>query len=233
MKDLNSNSGTYKRKWTYKAPTGRLSISNLTGKERRTLNLATATAEQTALFTATFANDWITGAYNNANYTITNSEDIVSTIWQSMSWKVCWKLATGMVNRNTGVEVDLEDFSILGFPQTLSTFDCDNYTLDDVRKLLYTLISLNIDTVAITNFTPQKLDVSQLAIHGITLVTEKAQDIIFDASDLADLSPSVPIQGDEFVWGGKTYEVMSLGEEVFNYTTSSRSRIRVHLKQVE
>lgn len=84
--------------------------------------------------------------------------------------------------------------------------------------------------ITITNFTPEKVDVSQLALAGITLITEQALDVVFDASDLSSLTPATPQVGDKFVWGSSTYEVMNLGEETFNYTTASKTRMRVHLK---
>ena len=87
--------------------------------------------------------------------------------------------------------------------------------------------------ITIENFTPEKIDVSELGQFGITLVREKAVDFVFDTSDLSSLSPSEPQQGDQLIWNSRTYEVMTIGEELFNYTTTSRVRIRVHAKQTE
>lgn len=89
-----------------------------------------------------------------------------------------------------------------------------------------------IDTdITITSFTPEKVDIEQIAMHGLTLLTMKLLDVIFDLADLTTLDPAEPVEGDTFTWGTKVFTVMSIGEEVFTYTTSSRLRIRVHLKQ--
>lgn len=86
--------------------------------------------------------------------------------------------------------------------------------------------------ITIDNFTPGQIDVTQQGVESVILVTEKAQDFIFDASDLSSLNPSVPKIKDQIVWGSNTYEVFSINDELYTYTTSSRQRIRVHTKQV-
>jgi hypothetical protein len=86
--------------------------------------------------------------------------------------------------------------------------------------------------LTITNFTPERVDVQQLALMGITLVTEKVMAFVFDTSELSTLSPSVPVAGDRITIGSFVYEVMQVADEVYNYTTSTRVRIRVHCKQV-
>lgn len=95
--------------------------------------------------------------------------------------------------------------------------------------------------IVITNFTPEKLDVSELAAMGILLITDKAMDVVFDTADIAALVPTEPQQHDKFVTEGRTYEVFSLNgnrvgdqisSELFRYITTSRDRIRIHLRQV-
>ena len=86
-------------------------------------------------------------------------------------------------------------------------------------------------TISISSFTPQQIDVSELAMYGITLLTEKMLDVVFDTSKLFSLSPAYPVEGDTFIWGENTYQPMSIGDELYNFTTTSRLRIRVHLKQ--
>lgn len=97
------------------------------------------------------------------------------------------------------------------------------------NKLVYTRESCSI---TIENFTPEKVDVTQWALHGVTLLTETAQDFVFDTAELKDLDSPLPMETDEITWDGRKYEVLSVGEEIFTYTTSSQKAIRVHAKQV-
>lgn len=91
--------------------------------------------------------------------------------------------------------------------------------------------------VTITNFTPEKLDTTSLAAYGIVLITDKALDIVFDTSKLATFTDPEPQINDTFVWDGRTYKVFDIApadspqNECFRYTTSSRQRMRVHLRQ--
>jgi hypothetical protein len=91
-----------------------------------------------------------------------------------------------------------------------------------------------IPAATIINFTPEKLDVTALAMFGIVLITDKMQDVVFDAADIVTFGE--PEHGDKFTWGAKVLEVMRIGNdrdgETFRYTTSSRLRIRVHIRQV-
>tara|TARA_Y100000310_G_scaffold310662_1_gene356141 strand:+ start:318 stop:680 length:363 start_codon:yes stop_codon:yes gene_type:complete len=86
--------------------------------------------------------------------------------------------------------------------------------------------------LTISNVTPGTIDVTQLGVDSVVLITEKAQDFIFDTSELSSWSPVVPKIGDTIVWGSNTYQIFSINDELYNYTTSSRLRIRVHTKQV-
>lgn len=90
--------------------------------------------------------------------------------------------------------------------------------------------------ITIENFTPEKLNVNNYSMAGVTLLQEQVQDFVFDTSELSSLSPSTPKVGDTLVWGSWTFTVIALKvdegmEEVFLYTTSSRNRLRVHTKQ--
>jgi len=84
----------------------------------------------------------------------------------------------------------------------------------------------------IENFTPEKIDVTQLLAIGIPIVVEKAQDFVFDTTELADFDTDLPKTGDQIIWGEAQYEVAVIGDETYTFTTSSRKRIRVHTKQV-
>lgn len=86
--------------------------------------------------------------------------------------------------------------------------------------------------VTIDNINLGKVDVEQLLAFGITNITSKALDFIFDTSELSSLEPSTPLQGDEIVYGGNTYEVMPFGDQTYDFVTTSRQRIRVHTKQI-
>lgn len=86
--------------------------------------------------------------------------------------------------------------------------------------------------ITITNFTPEKCDVDQLIALGIAIMNEKWQDFVFDLADLATLTTTEPRTGDKITWGTLTFQVTAINDEVFKYTTSSRTRIRVHAKQV-
>jgi hypothetical protein len=87
-------------------------------------------------------------------------------------------------------------------------------------------------SLTINNFTPEKLDVEQLAAFGIVLVTDKLQDFVFDTSDLSNLTPAYPQRGDKITWGGKTFELMPIGDELYCFITSTRTRMRVHTRQI-
>ncbi len=102
------------------------------------------------------------------------------------------------------------------------------------NSLTYKRVDLdgNETSTTITNFTPERVDVEQLAAFGITLVTNQLQDFAFDAADLSSFSPPIPERGDKITWGTDEYEVMAVNDQVFVYTTSSRKRIIVHTKRV-
>lgn len=87
-------------------------------------------------------------------------------------------------------------------------------------------------SVTVENFTPEKIDVNELAIHGIPLIQDKMQSIVFDTTSLADWSDPLPKEKDKFVWDGRTFEVFIIGEKAFNFTTSTRKRIRVNGRQI-
>jgi hypothetical protein len=100
-----------------------------------------------------------------------------------------------------------------------------------VNQLLYLKPSTG-QLITVTSFTPEKIDVTQLGVYGVTLITDKAQDVIFDAFKLSVLSPPLPEQGHQLTWNGTVYEVFSIGDEVYRHVTSSRKRIRIHTKQI-
>ena len=92
--------------------------------------------------------------------------------------------------------------------------------------------------ITITNFTPEKIDVTEMAAAGLVLITDKAQDFVFDADKLAALNPPTPKASvDKIVWDGKTFEVFGIGDgqsdesQTYRYTISTRKSIRVHTKQ--
>lgn len=87
-------------------------------------------------------------------------------------------------------------------------------------------------TLQINNFTPVQFDMNELAAHGITLLQEKMQRFAFDSSDIATLNPPKPKHGDQITWGTRIYEVVSVNEETYRYTTSSQNRILVNAKQI-
>ena len=87
--------------------------------------------------------------------------------------------------------------------------------------------------LTITNFTPEKADVDQLIALGIVVVNEKWQDFVFDVADMSTWTIPEPRTGDKIVWGTLTFQVTSIGDETFKYTTSTRKRVRVHSKQVK
>lgn len=88
------------------------------------------------------------------------------------------------------------------------------------------------DTLTIENVTLGKIDVNELVAYGIIHLTEKALDFIFDSDELASLNPTTPLDGDEITYNSHKYQVMSIGNETYNYVTTSRKRIRVHTKQI-
>lgn len=91
----------------------------------------------------------------------------------------------------------------------------------------------NVKTTAtITNVTLGKFDVNEDNAFGITLITKKMLDFIFDTDELAGFDPAVPVAGDTIVFDGRTYETFSIGDQVYDFTTSTRTRIRIHAKQV-
>ena len=100
-----------------------------------------------------------------------------------------------------------------------------------VNSLIYNRLDV-FTPITITNFTPEKLDVTQLASMGVVLITDKAQDFIFDFAELAVLVNKDPKTTDQILWKGVLYETLQIGDEVFSYVTSSRKRIRVHSRQV-
>lgn len=97
------------------------------------------------------------------------------------------------------------------------------------NSLVYTRGPVDI---TITNFTPEKIDVEQMQALGIVLITEKWQDFVFSFASLADLDPQTPQRGDTLTWGTLVFEVAAINDELYNFTTSSRKRIRIHAKQV-
>ena len=88
-------------------------------------------------------------------------------------------------------------------------------------------------TLKVENFTPEKIDVDQLQAYGIAIITEKWQDFVFDFSVLGCLNPPTPREGDKISWCSQLFEVCSINNELYTFTTSSRKRIRIHAKQVQ
>jgi hypothetical protein len=86
--------------------------------------------------------------------------------------------------------------------------------------------------IVITNFTPEKIDVEQLQALGIVIIVEKWQDFIFDFAVLSSLEPQTPQRGDTLTWGTLVFGVAPINDEIYNFTTSTRKRIRLHAKQV-
>jgi len=86
--------------------------------------------------------------------------------------------------------------------------------------------------IVINNFNPATSDLEQLALYGLTAIAHRLQDFIFDTKELRTFDPDRPLEDDIFMWRGRQYSVLSIGEEIYRYTTSSRKRIRVHTKQV-
>lgn len=87
-------------------------------------------------------------------------------------------------------------------------------------------------SVSISNATPEQCDTEQLQALGIAILNEKWQDFVFDTADLTQFFPAEPEAGDVIVWGTDTFQVTSIGDELFKFTTSSRLRVRVHTKQI-
>ena len=88
-------------------------------------------------------------------------------------------------------------------------------------------------TITIENFNTERPSVEQLAIFGMTQITQKCQEFIFDTSELSTLDPALPQQGDEITWGSNTFTVMhdENAIAIYDFITSSRNRIRVYTKQ--
>jgi hypothetical protein len=84
--------------------------------------------------------------------------------------------------------------------------------------------------ITIEDYTPESIDSNMLAMYGIVLIKEEVFDIVFNTADLAAWSPALPQEGDSFTIDSKTYKVFPIGEELYKYTTTSKKRIRVHLK---
>lgn len=89
------------------------------------------------------------------------------------------------------------------------------------------------ESVTIENFTPEKIDVQELAAFGIAMITDRAQDFVFSTESLEAFEESVPLRGDKIRWNGRLYELFSIGEEIYRYTTSTRLRVRVHSRQID
>jgi hypothetical protein len=88
-------------------------------------------------------------------------------------------------------------------------------------------------TVSIHNVNRGRTEAAEIGVHGITLIEEQQQDFVFDSSDLASFDPNTPEHGDRITDGATVFEVMTLGDRTFRYTTPTRKRIRVHTKQVK
>jgi hypothetical protein len=104
--------------------------------------------------------------------------------------------------------------------------------MPELNQNQLTLTRPNEVDIVVKNFTPEKTDVEALSIHGIVLLTEQAQDFIFDTSKFSYWTDKYPKVGDRLVWGTLTFEVMNIGDRCYFFTTSSRLRIRVHTKRV-
>jgi hypothetical protein len=89
------------------------------------------------------------------------------------------------------------------------------------------------ETVEIKHFTPEKIDVQELAAFGIAMLTDRAQDFVFDTESLQAFDSPVPLRGDKIRWNGRLYELFSIGDEIYRYTTSTRKRVRVHSRQID
>ena len=98
------------------------------------------------------------------------------------------------------------------------------------NSLIYKRVD-NTD-ITVSNFTPERIDLVQAATAGVTQLVDKLQDFVFDTADLSGLSPSLPQEDDKIVWDSKTFKPISLNEELYSFTTTSRKRIRVHTIQV-
>lgn len=97
------------------------------------------------------------------------------------------------------------------------------------NELLYTRDSVDLK---IENFTPEETDTEQLQALGIAILNEKWQDFVFDADELSDFTMAEPEAGDTLTWGDMTFQIVSINDKLFKYTTSSRKRIRIHTKQI-
>jgi len=88
------------------------------------------------------------------------------------------------------------------------------------------------DHLFVRNPLPISMDTEYINSFGLTKIASRLQDFVFDASSLFDWAIPRPIEDDKFLWRGRMYQTMLLGDELFTYTTSSRRRIRVHTKQI-
>ena len=104
--------------------------------------------------------------------------------------------------------------------------------MQELNQNQLTLTRPNEPNIIVTNFTPEKTDVEALGVHGIVLITEQAQDFIFDTSKFRHWTDKFPKVGDRLVWKTLTFEVMNIGDQCYFFTTSSRLRIRIHTKRV-
>lgn len=84
--------------------------------------------------------------------------------------------------------------------------------------------------ITINNVTLAGVNVEQLAIHGLVQLTDVAQDFIFDTAEISTIGD--PETHHEIIFNGNVFSVMSIGDEVFTYITSTQKRIRVHAKKI-
>lgn len=111
--------------------------------------------------------------------------------------------------------------------------DINGTRMQELHSNMLTYTRTGSTPITVENFTPGKTDVELLQSMGIAILNQAWQDFIFDLADLATLTPAYPKVGDQITWGTLVFEVMPIQDEAFKYVTSSRTRIRVHAKQVD
>lgn len=104
--------------------------------------------------------------------------------------------------------------------------------MDELNDSALIKYSRGTQQVYIRKVNRGRTEAAEIGVHGITLIEEHQQDFIFDTCCLVNFSPATPERGDQITEGSNVFEVMTLGDRTFRYTTPTRQRIRVHTKQI-
>lgn len=114
-------------------------VNNLV--ELRAINVASGSRSQLARFVGTLINDWQTGAYNGAAWTVTNPTALYLYNCAQVGLITLLQVAGTMVTDNSGWQICLAGFSVTN-PTEDYEFDASSTGTEEVARVLAAFIYL-------------------------------------------------------------------------------------------